>query len=548
MYNTFKCREAYIKRNAQFVTQERTGALNQQSDNYNQNYPYSGAGPQPGPQQGGPYQGGPQPNGPYQRGPQQGGPYQAGPQQGGPYQGGPQPNAPYQAGPQQGGAYQGTPHQGGQRPQADYSRRFAGIAREFGSAITDVVNESLGAAGKGLSNINIGTRNSNVPVARHQPNKPRKPKQAAQAAGAYQRPEWFPQGQQGKKANVRMRHISPGMMDIAGLNQLKIPKGIVRLVFGILGSVVFGLAMLTFAILNTYIPDVVAFVPLGGVSGMFFAGSVVLANFGMQANRLAKRAEKYYALFDKKKVLTIEEVAGYTGETEKKVRKDITKMHKRGWLLDIFYDREHTCLMKGEDTYEQYLDSIDHTKRLQREEQERQQRLQNPETADIETFRSEGAATIRKIRAANDAIPGEEISDKLSRLEDSCARIFSYVEKHPDKLPDTRKFMDYYLPTTLKLVEKYREYEKMDYQPENVLEAKRQIESALGTIEQAYRNLLAGFYQPDTLDISTDIVVLQNMLEQEGLTGHRFDIDPAPGAPSAPAPVQEDDGAINLKL
>ena len=66
---------------------------------------------------------------------------------------------------------------------------------------------------------------------------------------------------------------------------------------------------------------------------------------------------------------------------------------------------------------------------------------------------------IRQIREANDAIPGEEISQKLFRLEEITSKIFDHVEKHPEKLPEIRKFLNYYLPITLKLVNAYREFD-----------------------------------------------------------------------------------------
>ena len=85
--------------------------------------------------------------------------------------------------------------------------------------------------------------------------------------------------------------------------------------------------------------------------------------------------------------------------------------------------------------------------------------------------------------------------------------------------------MNYYLPTTLKLLEKYRQYESIDIPMENVEKAKADITAALDTIDLAFNNLLASLYREDTLDVVTDIEVLETMLEQEGLTGKKFTID-----------------------
>ncbi len=91
--------------------------------------------------------------------------------------------------------------------------------------------------------------------------------------------------------------------------------------------------------------------------------------------------------------------------------------------------------------------------------------------------------------------------------------------------------MNYYLPTTLKLVEKYHQYDGMDFEPQNVRQAKTEIERSMDTINVAFNNLLESLFHHDTLDVATDIDVLEKMLEQEGLTGKTFKIDQPGSAP-----------------
>lgn len=304
-----------------------------------------------------------------------------------------------------------------------------------------------------------------------------------------------------------------------------VPKGVFSIVFGVLGMVVFGLCALSFAALTMILGGGTVLFPLTVACGGLFVGSMFLTSGGVSKNRLGRRALEYLALFSNKMVYTFDELAAHTGRSPKAIRKEVRKLSHMGYLQDMHTDSEETMLMRGDYTYQQYLESQKVQQEKIEQERLREQRLDNPETAGIEMFRSEGEKMIQKIREANRAIPGQEISDKLSQLESTCVRIFTYVEAHPEKLPETRKFMEYYLPTTLKLVEKYEQYEKMDFQPENVKEIKAQIESSLGTIDDAFNNLLEGLYQHDTLDVATDIVVLQSMLEQEGLTGKKFDID-----------------------
>ncbi len=131
----------------------------------------------------------------------------------------------------------------------------------------------------------------------------------------------------------------------------------------------------------------------------------------------------------------------------------------------------------------------------------------------------EGNAYIEQIRKSNDAIPGVEISNKMYHLENVIRRIFKRVEQHPELIDDLHKFMDYYLPTTVKLLQAYEELDKQDVEGDNIKTAKKEIENTLDTINQAFENLLDSFFRDTAWDVSTDISVLKTMLAQEGLTG-----------------------------
>jgi len=247
---------------------------------------------------------------------------------------------------------------------------------------------------------------------------------------------------------------------------------------------------------------------------------------GVGKYNLASRTMRLSRLFLRKSVFTFVELAAESGISVKQIKQDLRKARALGLAGELRVDDEETCVMWGKEAYQQYQQSQLAYQQRMLEDEERRRLLADPVTAGIEHFRSEGRATILKIRAANDAIPGEEISAKLAVLEDTTARIFIYVERYPHKLPDTRKFMSYYLPTTLKLVEKYRQFDEMDFQPDNIKQAKLDIESSLDVINSAFANLLESLFEHETIDVATDIDVLKKLLEQEGLTNTEFKIDP----------------------
>ena len=125
---------------------------------------------------------------------------------------------------------------------------------------------------------------------------------------------------------------------------------------------------------------------------------------------------------------------------------------------------------------------------------------------------------LRQLRQANDAIPGKEMSDKIDRMEQISARIFELAKKDPDKEAQLTRFMDYYLPTSLKLLNTYADLDKQGIRGENIDETKASIEVAMDLLVTAFENQLDKLYESDALDVSSEITALQGMLNLDGLT------------------------------
>ena len=123
-----------------------------------------------------------------------------------------------------------------------------------------------------------------------------------------------------------------------------------------------------------------------------------------------------------------------------------------------------------------------------------------------------------EIRRCNDAIPGKEISDKISRMETIVGRIFERAQAHPEIVPDLKKMMDYYLPMTVKLLNAYAEMDAQPVQGETIRSSKKEIEDTLDTLNLAFEKLLDSVFEDTAMDVSSDISVLNTLLAQEGLT------------------------------
>ena len=138
--------------------------------------------------------------------------------------------------------------------------------------------------------------------------------------------------------------------------------------------------------------------------------------------------------------------------------------------------------------------------------------------AELDAAIRQGRAAAAEIRALDEAIPDAALSASLASIASLVDAIFAQVEKEPDKLPKIRRMMAYYLPTTLKLVRKYKELQNEAALP-NVKTMLDEIAAAVKTVEGALRRQLDSLYEHDVVDITADIQVLERILESQGLTG-----------------------------
>lgn len=138
-------------------------------------------------------------------------------------------------------------------------------------------------------------------------------------------------------------------------------------------------------------------------------------------------------------------------------------------------------------------------------------------SADSEDFE----AKLREIRQLNEDIENEAVSQRIDRIGALTASIFRVVREKPERAEEVRKFMNYYLPTTLKLLKSYSLMEKQSYQGENIQASRRKIEDVLETLVHAFEQQQDKLFQSDALDVDTDISVLETMLANDGLTEQR---------------------------
>ena len=305
-----------------------------------------------------------------------------------------------------------------------------------------------------------------------------------------------------------------------GSTEGKTAVGIVKIVGGSLLSCFGFLGFLSTVILaivagSTWVPAVFGLTGLG-------CGVGLIAN-GVGGLERVSRFKKYCRTLGSNTHCALEKLARSVGKNVKFVRKELTKMIDDGLFLEGHLDAEGKNLITSHETYQHYERSrlaLEERKQEQKRlEQEKQASQPAPSTDPrVREVLERGSAFITEIRRCNDAIPGKEISDKISRMETIVGRIFERAQAHPEIVPDLKKLMDYYLPMTVKLLNAYAEMDAQPVQGETIRASKKEIEDTLDTLNLAFEKLLDSVFEDTAMDVSSDISVLNTLLAQEGLT------------------------------
>lgn len=236
------------------------------------------------------------------------------------------------------------------------------------------------------------------------------------------------------------------------------------------------------------------------------AGGGAMIFSGVSMSRSLRRYATYLTVLGDRNSIEIEELARTVGHSQRRVEKDLQKMIDKGYFGGKAYlHKELGCLLRNGNAEE-----------IRRQKQEQQAAAQaTAQAKEAAPEKNIYVKTLREIRKANDRIPDPVISAKIDRIEELTAKIFRAVEADPQKRGSIDQFLNYYLPTTQKLLDAYGEFESAGVEGENLRQAKQRIAKTLDTIVQGFEHQLDALYQTDALDVDSDIQVLETMLRWE---------------------------------
>lgn len=386
----------------------------------------------------------------------------------------------------------------------EMARQARSAARQASRAARDAAREANRAARDATREANDAVRDATQQIPFYeQPGKQNKEqnpqgKDAARPAGDAERTAAQTDAKGGRAAG-----------DKSTTDRVLMIIGIVLVCTGILAGTDAITSMIRYGEPMLWLEDLVAgILPLVGGIGMMFG------SFRLKASRrMRKKIDNIVGEADS---ISIREIAAAIPCSYDKCCKYLEDCIDKGLFGDNAYlDMRARCLV------------------VRGHAPEEQPQPAPAQTAEDQAGSSQYHEILEELHRANEAIVDPRMTEKINRLEAVSAKIFAQAEASPAKLPQMRKFMDYYLPTSLKLLQTYAELDAQGIEGENISESKRRIEQSMGTVVVAFENQLDKLFQADAMDVSTDIDVMENMLRADGLAGEDpFDLS----APTGPQP------------
>ena len=256
---------------------------------------------------------------------------------------------------------------------------------------------------------------------------------------------------------------------------------------------------------------------VGSVLGLTTAGFGWMTACGAARMKAGKQLGQFADLADTTdyhKGLSVRMLADLVHQNRKKMLKKLQKYIRKGWLNAWLDDETETLYLTAED----YRAAKEKAAAAAVPPQPQQEKAETGDAPlNLETVRRFAAVLEKEQQLMQDAQAREE----LAAMHKTTTAICDWLEAHPESQPKTRRFAEYYIPTTLKLLHTYNDVQGQ--KGENAETIRRDIAGILHTLNQAYENLYNNLLSDVAMDISSEIAALQGMLANDGLTGREFE-------------------------
>ncbi len=299
------------------------------------------------------------------------------------------------------------------------------------------------------------------------------------------------------------------------------------------GGVAFIVAGVVVAVPVLVLGAVAAFANLTGALALTAAGALgcaALAFAGARKLRLAASFDRYRTVIGDRQACSIGELASGSATRAGKVRANVKAMISKGLFKQGSFNETNDMLFITREAADEHRLAGEASRRQQ--EQRALADSVKPAADDTANERitpaaqhvlDQGEAYVAAIREARDGVANEGVSRKIGEIEHLVRAILDAAAASPEVIGDLDQLMNYYLPTTVKLLDSYRELEQQPVQTEATRASQHKIAGALDSLSTAFEKLLDSLFHDKAIDVTSDIAVLETMLAQDGLAENPFE-------------------------
>ena len=244
---------------------------------------------------------------------------------------------------------------------------------------------------------------------------------------------------------------------------------------------------------------------IGSIVGMVVGGD------RLEASKLLNRCADACAAMDVSQGIYLDDLAGLLQIRKKKLRKRLQEMMEKGWLAGWMDEREDCLFLSAADFRAAH--NIPDAPQPQPAPEPRAEEQGAAKPIHLDTARRFAQVLAQEQKLMEDPAAAEELEKMQQTTESICA----WLESHPESAPKARRFAEYYIPTTLKLLHTYNDVQGQ--KGDNAEAIRRDIGGILHTLNTAYENLYDTLLSDAALDVSSEIAALEGMLASDGLTG-----------------------------
>lgn len=252
-------------------------------------------------------------------------------------------------------------------------------------------------------------------------------------------------------------------------------------------------------------------------AGVITACNVMVVLWGFRKAKRTDRYNAYRRMLFPRLYMNVSEIAKNVGISEEETVRELGNWIADGSIRQGHFDENRTCIIASDELYAQYQTLA----RRETEEKKKQYAREQAESAiapEVRDMLDKGHAFLAELDSADDKIRDESVRGNVLRMEEVIRKILEEVQKRPELAPKLAMFMTYYLPTSVKLVKAYADMENQPVRGDNIVTSQKEIADSLGTINDAYENLLDSFFADTAVDVASDISVMKTMMKQQGLT------------------------------